>query len=66
MCISRLKSLSLILICYWHEFLDVVLLFKITRGLVRVKRSLIPSVRVNLVRTPDPPLTLGLFIMYLM
>ena len=48
---SRLQSLSLLPICYWHEYLDLVFLFKITHGLVNVKPSLIPRVRRNIRHT---------------
>ena len=31
---SRLQSLSLLLLCYWHEFLDLVFYFKMVNNLV--------------------------------
>ena len=35
--VSRLQSLYLIPLCYWHEYLDLVFLYKITHGLVKAK-----------------------------
>ena len=32
-CTSRLQSLHLLPICYWHEYLDMVYLFKVIHGL---------------------------------
>ena len=34
---TRLQTLSLLPICYWHEYLDMVLFYKITNGLVSLK-----------------------------
>ena len=31
---TRLQSLNLLPLCYWHEYLDLILFFKITKGLV--------------------------------
>ena len=42
---SRLQSLSLLPICYWHEYLDLVLIFKSTHGLIDLNPSIIPRVR---------------------
>ena len=42
---SRLQSLSLLPICYWHEYLDLVFLFKSTHGLIDLNPSIIPRVR---------------------
>ena len=38
---SRLQSLSLLPICYWHEYLD----FKLTHGLMNLSSYVIPHVR---------------------
>ena len=45
--VSRLRSLSLLPICYWHEYLDMVLFFKIVHNLVSVKQFVVPSVRTT-------------------
>ena len=42
---SRLQTLNLLPICYWHELLDLVFFFKITHGLVNVDPSVLPDVR---------------------
>ena len=42
---SRLQTLNLIPICYWHELLDLTLFFKLTHGLVNVNSSVLPEVR---------------------
>ena len=34
---TRLQTFSLLPICYWHEYLDMVLFYKITNGLVNLK-----------------------------
>jgi hypothetical protein len=44
---ARLLTLSLLPICYWHEYLDMVLFYKIVNGLVNVKPSLIPTIRTS-------------------
>ena len=44
-CNSRFQTLNLLLICYWHELLDLVFFFKITHGLVNVDPSVLPDVR---------------------
>ena len=31
---TRLQSLNVLPLCYWHEYLDLILFFKITKGLV--------------------------------
>ena len=36
---SRLQSLHLRPICYWHEYLDLILFFKITHGLLKTSAS---------------------------
>ena len=47
---TRLQTLSLLPICYWHEslwreYLDMVLFYNITNGLVNLKPSVIPTIR---------------------
>ena len=42
---SRLQTLNLIPICYWHELLDLTFFFKFTHGLVNVNSSVLPEVR---------------------
>ena len=42
---TRLKTLKLLPICYWHELLDMILFFKITRDLVAIDPALRPVVR---------------------
>ena len=42
---SRLETLNLILICCWHELLDLTNFFKLTHGLVNVNVSVLPEVR---------------------
>ena len=43
---SRLRTLNLIPICYWHELLDLTFFFfKLTNGLVNVNSSVLPKVR---------------------
>ena len=42
---SRLKTLSLLPITYWHEYLDMVFFFKMTHDLVHVKSNLVPVPR---------------------
>ena len=42
---SRLSSLSMIPLCYWHEYLDMVFFFKVTHNLVNLKPSVLPVVR---------------------
>ena len=44
---SRLQSLYMIPICYWHEYLDMVLFFKVTHNLVNLKPSVLPVVRIS-------------------
>ena len=44
---TRLLSLSLIPICYWHEYLDMVFFFKATHGLVSLKSSILPVIRTS-------------------
>ena len=36
---SRLQLLHLLPICYWHEYLDLILFFKITHGLLKTSAS---------------------------
>ena len=42
---SRLQTLNLLLICYWHELLDLIFFFKTTDGLVNVDPSVLRDVR---------------------
>ena len=42
---SRLQTLNLITIFYWHELLDLTFFFKLTHGLVNVNSSVLPEVR---------------------
>ena len=44
---TRLQVLSLLPICYWHEYLDMVLFYKITHGLVHINASLLPTIRTS-------------------
>ena len=44
---TRLQVLSLVPICYWHEYLDMVLFYKITHGLVHINASLLPTIRTS-------------------
>ena len=39
---SRLQTLNLIPICYWHELLALTLFFQLTHGLVNVNSSVLP------------------------
>ena len=39
---KRLKTLSLLPISYWHEYLDMLLFFKITHGLVDIDPTIVP------------------------
>ena len=40
---QRLKTLSLLPISYWHEYLDMLLFFKITHSLVDIDLTIVPS-----------------------
>ena len=42
---SRLITLHLLPLTYWHEYLDLVLFYKMNNGLVNVNPSLLPTVR---------------------
>ena len=42
---SRLQSLSLLPLCYWHEFLDLVFFFKMVNNLVIIEPSVVPKTR---------------------
>ena len=44
---TRLQALSLLPICYCHEYLDMVLFYKITHGLVHINASLLPTIRTS-------------------
>ena len=41
---TRLQSLHLLPVSYWHEYLDLILIFKITHGLVEM--SALPDIHV--------------------
>ena len=41
-CEQQLKTLSLLPISYWHEYLDMLLFFKITHGLVDIDPTVVP------------------------
>ena len=44
---QRLLLLDLIPLCSWHEFLDVVLLYKLIHGHVSIGSNLLPSTTNN-------------------
>ena len=44
---QRLLLLDLIPLCYWHEFLDIVLFYKLIHGHVSVDTNLLPSTTNN-------------------
>lgn len=44
---TRLETLRLLPICYWHEYLDMVYFFKITHELVNIHPSLRPTTRTS-------------------
>ena len=44
---TRLQTLGLLPICYWHEYLDMVLFYKITHKLVFIEASLHPTIRTS-------------------
>ena len=47
---TRLQTLHLLPLCYWHGYLDLILFFKITRGLVSSRlrpESVSPSRRIT-------------------
>ena len=50
---SRLQTLNLIPIFYWHELLDLTFFFKLTHGLVNVNSSVVPKF-ANTVDALDP------------
>ena len=41
---SRLQSLNILAVSYWHEYLDLILFFKITHGLVTINPNVSPAV----------------------
>jgi hypothetical protein len=45
---SRLQSLSLLPLCYWHEFLDLVFFFKMVNNLVIIEPSVVPKTRSSI------------------
>lgn len=42
---ERLRSLKLLPITYWHEYLDMVIFFILTHGLVNVDSNTVPRIR---------------------
>ena len=42
---ERLRSLKLLPITYWHEYLDMIFFFKLTHGLVNVDSNTVPRIR---------------------
>jgi hypothetical protein len=44
---SRLRSLNLLPVSYWHEYLDLILFFKITHGLVILNSDYTPAILVT-------------------
>ena len=44
---QRLLLLDLIPLCYWHEFLDIVLFYKLINGHVSIDTNLLPSTTNN-------------------
>ena len=40
---SRLQTLNLIPICYWHELLDLTVFFKLTHGLFNVNSNTVDA-----------------------
>ena len=54
---QRLLLLDLIPLCYWHEFLDIVLFYKLTHGHVSIDTDLLPSpknINRRKTRSSDP------------
>ena len=47
---QRLKKLKLLPISYWHEYLDMMFLFKVSCGAINLPRSFLPTQNLN-VRT---------------
>ena len=41
---SRLRSLNLLPVSYWHEYLDLILFFKTARGLVTLNPQVSPAI----------------------
>ena len=42
---SRLQSLNLLPLCYWHEFLDLFIFFEIVNSMVTINPSVVLKVR---------------------
>ena len=59
---SRLQTLKLIPICYWHELLDVTFFSKLTPGLVNVNCSVLRDVRKYGRRTRSSTSNVGKYI----
>ena len=54
---QRLLLLDLIPLCYWHEFLDIILFYKLTPGHVSIDTDLLPSptnVNIRETKSSDP------------
>ena len=53
---QRLLLLNLLPLCYWHEFLDMVLYFKLIHGIMNIDIQLLPSLNSNgrETRSSDP------------
>ena len=46
-CKTRLQSFNLFPVSYWHEYLDLILFFKITHGLVTRNPNVSPAIHVT-------------------
>ena len=44
---TSLQSLNLLPVSYWHEYLDLILFFKITHGLVTLNPNVSPAILVT-------------------
>jgi hypothetical protein len=44
---QRLKKLKLLPISYWHEYLDMMFLFKVSCGAINLPRSVLPTQNLN-------------------
>ena len=42
-----LRSLNLLPVIYWHEYLDLILFYKIAHGLVTINPDILPTVLLN-------------------
>ena len=54
---KRLQLLDLIPLCYWHEFLDLILYFKCITGVITINDNILPSIqskeRSNTINRPQ-------------